>query len=99
MANHKSTIGRTRKPSGTKKDIKKPIPIDTVTSSQQTSSISITPGNIADAPVHPEIEEEIRLRAYELYEQRGRQEGFHNEDWVRAETEILIKYNKKEKSA
>jgi hypothetical protein len=97
MANNKSTTGRTRKPSGVKKNLKQPIPIDTITSSPQISSISINPGNIAGAPVHPEIQEEIRRRAYELYEQRGRQEGFHAEDWVRAETEILIRYNKKEK--
>ena len=26
------------------------------------------------------VEEEIRIRAYELFEQRGRLEGFHDED-------------------
>ena len=44
------------------------------------------------------IEEEIRIRAYELFEQRGRQEGFHDEDWSRAEAEILAKY-RRDKSA
>ena len=44
------------------------------------------------------IEEEIRIRAYELFEQRGRLEGFHDEDWARAEAEILAKYQR-EKSA
>jgi hypothetical protein len=44
------------------------------------------------------IEEEIRIRAYELFEQRGRLEGFHDEDWARAETEILAKY-RRDKSA
>jgi hypothetical protein len=34
-------------------------------------------------------EEEIRRRAYELYEQEGRQDGRHQEHWLRAETEIL----------
>lgn len=44
------------------------------------------------------MEEEIRRRAYELYEQRGRQEGSHEEDWSRAEEEIRSKYQR-EKSA
>jgi DUF2934 family protein len=40
------------------------------------------------------IEEEIRIRAYEFFEQRGRQEGLDREDWVRAEAEILAKYQR-----
>ena len=44
------------------------------------------------------IEDEIRLRAYELYEERGRQDGFQDEDWTRAETEILARHQR-EKSA
>ena len=44
------------------------------------------------------IEEEIRIRAYELFEQRGRHEGFHDEDWARAEAEVLAKY-RRDKSA
>jgi hypothetical protein len=50
--------------------------------------------NQADA----RIEEEIRIRAYELFEQRGRHEGFHDEDWARAEAEVLAKY-RRDKSA
>lgn len=40
------------------------------------------------------VEEEIRIRAYELFEQRGRLEGFHDEDWARAEAEVLAKYRR-----
>ena len=36
-------------------------------------------------------EEYIRLRAYCLYEQHGRQDGHDMEDWLEAETEILGK--------
>jgi hypothetical protein len=36
-----------------------------------------------------DIEERIRRRAYELYEQRGRVEGFALDDWLEAEAEIL----------
>jgi hypothetical protein len=32
--------------------------------------------------------ERIRRRAYEIYEQRGRQEGLEVEDWLRAEQEV-----------
>ena len=35
------------------------------------------------------IEERIRKRAYQLYEQRGRVDGFALDDWLRAEREIL----------
>ena len=34
------------------------------------------------------IEEEIRKRAYELFEARGGAEGHELEDWLRAEEEI-----------
>ena len=40
-------------------------------------------------PLEPLLEHEIRLRAYDLYEQRGRAEGHALEDWLRAEAEIL----------
>jgi Protein of unknown function (DUF2934) len=35
------------------------------------------------------LEDEIRIRAYLLYEQEGRQEGRDNEYWLRAESEVL----------
>lgn len=36
----------------------------------------------------PELEEQIRRRAYELYEERGRTDGHDMDDWLRAESEI-----------
>ncbi len=33
-------------------------------------------------------EDQIRLRAYELYEERGRQDGRDKDDWLQAEEEI-----------
>ena len=36
----------------------------------------------------PSVEEEIRQRAYELFEARGGQQGHELEDWLRAEEEI-----------
>ena len=72
-----------------------------------TKSKTVTPINHGDGAAQsneqavqlfPEIEEAIRDRAYQLYEERGRQEGFHLEDWTRAETEVLSRY-RREKSA
>ena len=34
------------------------------------------------------LEQAIRERAYELYEQRGKQDGQAEEDWLRAELEL-----------
>jgi hypothetical protein len=38
-----------------------------------------------------ELEEQIRLRAYELYEERGRENGHELEDWYRAKEQITIR--------
>ncbi|HXX17960.1 MAG TPA: DUF2934 domain-containing protein [Candidatus Acidoferrum sp.] len=35
-----------------------------------------------------ELEQRIRVRAFELYEQRGKQDGHALEDWLRAEAEL-----------
>ena len=45
---------------------------------------------MVNAPVesHPNLEEEIRRRAYELYEERGREDGHDVDDWLHAEAEI-----------
>ena len=34
------------------------------------------------------VEEAIRVRAYQLFEQRGRIHGYDVEDWFRAEAEV-----------
>jgi hypothetical protein len=38
-----------------------------------------------------ELEHQIRLRAHELYEARGREEGHDLDDWLHAEEEITQK--------
>ena len=38
-----------------------------------------------------ELEPQIRLRAQELYEARGREDGHELDDWLRAEAEITQK--------
>ena len=36
-----------------------------------------------------ELNERIRRRAYELYEARGREDGYEFEDWLQAESEVM----------
>ena len=49
----------------------------------------IHPSASALAAVAAVHEEEVRRRAYEIYEERGRQDGGAEEDWIRAEQELL----------
>ncbi len=37
------------------------------------------------------VENEIRVRAYQLYESRGREDGHDVDDWLKAEEELLQK--------
>ncbi len=40
-----------------------------------------------------DLQEAIRVRAYEYFQQRGYQHGADIEDWVRAEREVLDRFN------
>jgi hypothetical protein len=40
-----------------------------------------------------DLEVKIRERAYQLYVERGSTSGHENEDWLRAEREILARQN------
>ena len=48
-----------------------------------------SPATVTSDP--QELEHQIRLRAQELYEARGREDGHEQEDWLRAEEEITSK--------
>jgi Protein of unknown function (DUF2934) len=56
-------------------------------SAQHTSPTP--PRSITQPGSTPELLEQIRIRAYELFEQRGRDEGHELEDWLQAEAEVL----------
>jgi len=47
------------------------------------------PEPISTIPDPAQLEEQIRCRAYELYEARGREDGRDLDDWLQAEGEIL----------
>jgi Protein of unknown function (DUF2934) len=46
---------------------------------------------LSDSPV--DVAAQIRERAYQLYQERGNTPGHENEDWLRAEREILARQN------
>jgi hypothetical protein len=50
-----------------------------------------TDGWIPSKKTRPSVplEEQIRFRAYELYEQRGKEHGREMEDWLQAQSEIV----------
>jgi len=48
-----------------------------------------SPATVTSEP--QELEHQIRLRAQELYEARGREDGHALDDWLRAEAEIIGK--------
>jgi len=56
-------------------------------SSTESSTSETAAGDGEDLSV--EVQEQIRRRAYELYEQDGMQEGRAEEHWLEAEREIL----------
>jgi Protein of unknown function (DUF2934) len=45
-------------------------------------------GKNRNASADFDLEAAIRIRAYELYEQRGRQDGLAQNDWFQAEAEL-----------
>ena len=49
----------------------------------------VFPDSVKSRPPEPILEHSIRIRAYEIYEQRGRVQGHALEDWLQAEAELL----------
>ena len=56
-----------------------------VTTTGQTST------TVAVMKSRSELQDEIRRRAYELYEQRGSNKGHEVSDWLQAESEVTQK--------
>jgi Protein of unknown function (DUF2934) len=85
------TPGTPRKAASSRKTTERAKQATPVTPIRESNGASAENGG---AQLHPGIQEEIRTRAYELYVERGGQDGFDQEDWARAEREILAKYQK-----
>ena len=54
--------------------------------STAASHSSQTPTKVANPT--PGLQEQVRRRAHEVYEQRGREEGHGLDDWLQAEAEV-----------
>jgi hypothetical protein len=52
---------------------------------------------LSNVSVMPQVnmEEEIRRRAYEIYEERGGTHGLDQDDWYRAEQEVAARYGRR----
>ena len=46
------------------------------------------------ASERPQISHDVAVRAYELYEQRGKEDGPDWEDWLRAEQKVKARTNR-----
>jgi hypothetical protein len=67
-----------------------PAPAEPATTEPATATRPTEPATTDPATTEPAVPvEEVRARAYELYERRGHQAGDPLEDWRRAETELL----------
>jgi hypothetical protein len=61
------------------------------------ATIPRPPQPASDPDSFARLNELVRLRAYELYEQRGRGEGLglEEQDWLQAEQEVMDQYRKR----
>lgn len=67
------------------------VDLDQRSTSETVSTADYTTGTSRNAVIEgPSMidADEVRRRAYELYEERGGQHGLHEDDWYRAEQEI-----------
>jgi Protein of unknown function (DUF2934) len=55
------------------------------------STASNTSTTVAMMKSASELQDQIRRRAYELYEQRGSNDGHEVSDWLQAESELAAK--------
>lgn len=70
--------------------------LTTMPQSSLASTAALTEVKKFAAPIPINLEDEIRRRAYELYEQRGCTPGQDHSDWVEAEREVLARYTQQQ---
>jgi DUF2934 family protein len=54
----------------------------------------VVPPKVQSIQSPGELHEQVRLRAYELYEARGREDGHEVGDWLQAEWEVAMQQSK-----
>ena len=85
----KAKTPRNNKPNGASTHTPPKVdPPDVVQQSKAAKKADVRPNLV---PIN--LEEEIRRRAYELWEQRGHESGHENEHWLMAETEVISRYH------
>jgi len=62
-----------------------------ITMPEVTSTSPVRKSVSPNSPTPIDLEAQIRERAYQLYEQRGCTPGNENEDWFRAEREVIAR--------
>jgi hypothetical protein len=77
--------------------------ISPTATNQNSANQNSTHGSANQGSLSPEIEEEIRHRAYELYLQRRANgddsSGDPHQDWLTAEREVLSRYSNRERKS
>src|SRR5437879_4735849 len=51
------------------------------------------PQHNSETSISSDLQDQIRTRAYEIYEHRGSHDGFAEQDWLEAEAEVRAKAN------
>lgn len=75
---------------------KKPTPTNIAEGrARRRPAVVAEPPEVGTKKTNGELEAAIRARAYEIYEQRGRVDGQDQDDWVRAEREVLAQVGKR----
>ena len=75
----------------TPKATTKPAADNKVLQMPENANGSSQNGSSRNGSLPSDLESAIRLRAYELYAQRGYIEGLEKEDWLKAEREVLAR--------
>jgi hypothetical protein len=70
-----------------KKRVRKPK-IENGNGTQVAEPVTMSPEFAQDSHALPTIEEKIRMRAYQLYVERGGMGGSPEQDWLQAKNEI-----------
>jgi hypothetical protein len=78
----KAKTARTKK-NGNGNGVEVNASVQTLTETKPETKKNVVPIN---------LEEEVRRRAYEIFEERGCTPGYEHEDWLRAEREIHARY-------
>jgi hypothetical protein len=65
-----------------------------VISMPDATSVPSVRKNISASPTPIDLEVQIRQRAYEIYEERGRTAGHEHEDWIQAEREVHARHDR-----